>query len=1064
MQELTERTRVAITVDGRDVEVESGLTILTALQKEGFDVPSLCNDVRLERANGNCGLCVVEVGETHREVKSCITPVAEGMVIQTRSGTIDAYRKVRVEQLLCDHNADCEPPCQQTCPAHIDIQRYLALVADGNFEAAVRVIKDRNPFPSACGRVCPHPCEAQCRRNLVDSAVAINNVKRFAADWDLAREEPWLPKVARPTGKRIAIIGAGPSGLSAAFYAAASGHDVTVFEAMPHPGGMMRYGIPEYRLPKAVLDAEIATITALGVRIICNKALGTHLHLEDLQHDFDAVYLAIGSWTATPMNLPGENTEGVWTGIGYLREVTKGTDPDPGDAVVVVGGGNTAIDCARTAVRRGAKKVVLLYRRTRDEMPAQPHEVVDAEAEGVELRFLAAPTSIVRDGDGLVLHCMEMVLGEPDRSGRRRPVPVEGSDFALKASLVIGAIGQSTNTQFLYNDLPVRLNKWGDIEVDGSTMEASESKVFAGGDCVTGPATVIEAVAAGRRAAWAMDQFVTKGYVRGEPACYNCSRGSLEDLPRDEFEARPKLFRHDMPAEPVAGRLVDFRQVELGYTPEDARAEAARCMKCGCKERFSCDLRQTATKASVTYVEPLHVRPHSPIVRDHPFIIRDHNKCISCGRCVAACAEIEGPGVLAFQFRAGQLTVGTHDGRPLIETDCVSCGQCVTACPCGALDYVRERPEVFHAINDPTKVVVGFVAPAPRSVIAAQYGKTPEEASPFVAGLMRAIGFDKVFDFSFAADLTIMEETTEFLNRITSGGVMPQFTSCCPGWVNLVEKRYPELIPHLSSCKSPQQMMGATVKTHFAQAYDISLDDLYVVSIVPCLAKKYEAARPEFANDGLRDVDAVVTTSEFIEMMNMVRLDPKEVQPDRFDDPYSRVTGAGVIFGASGGVAEAALRMAVEKLTGEAHPDHLEFHAVRGLQGMKEATIEAGGKTVRVAVVSGLGNAEPLVERVVAGEDVGYDLIEIMACPGGCIDGAGQPAPAKVGELRQRTEVLFDIDKSSKYRRSQDNPDILRLYDDFYGEPNSEKAHHLLHTTYEAYRDKAAVPATMPIN
>ena len=1064
MQELSERTRFAITVDGREVEVSGGLTILTALEQEGFDTPSLCNDVRLERANGNCGLCVVEVGDERREVKSCITPVQPGMAIRTRSETIDAYRKVRVEQLLCDHNADCEPPCQQTCPAHIDIQRYLALVTDGNFEAAVRVIKDRNPFPSACGRVCPHSCEGQCRRALVDSAVAINNVKRFAADWDLAREQPWLPTVARPSGKRIAVVGAGPSGLSAAFYAAAAGHDVTVFESMPQPGGMMRYGIPEYRLPKAVLDAEIATITALGVRIVCNKSLGTHLHLEDLQRDFDAVYLAIGSWTATPMGLPGENSEGVWTGIGYLREVTKGTDPDPGHTVVVVGGGNTAIDCARTALRRGAGRVVLLYRRTRDEMPAQPHEVVDAEVEGVELRFLAAPVAIRKEGDGLVLRCMEMTLGEPDRSGRRRPIPVEGSDFEIGASMIIGAIGQSTNTQFLYNDLPVRLNKWGDIEVDGSTMEASEAKVFAGGDCVTGPATVIEAVAAGRRAAWAMDQFVTKGYVRGEPASYNCSRGSLEDLPRDEFEARPKLARHDMPALPVDDRLTTFDQVELGYTEADARAEAARCMRCGCKARFVCDLRKVATSSSVTYREPLHIRPRLPIVRDHPFIIRDHNKCISCGRCVAACAEIEGPGVLAFQFRNGQLTVGTHDGRPLIDTDCVSCGQCVTACPCGALDYVRERPEVFAAINDPTKLVVGFVAPAPRSIIAAKYNKTPAESSPFVAGLMRAIGFDRIFDFSFAADLTIMEETTEFLNRVASGGVMPQFTSCCPGWVNLVEKRYPALIPHLSSCKSPQQMMGTTVKNHFAQAYGVSLDDLYVVSIVPCLAKKYEAARPEFAPGGIRDVDAVVTTTEFIEMMEMVRLNPEEVQPDHFDEPYSRVTGAGVIFGASGGVAEAALRMAVEKLTGEKLDEHLEFTAVRGLQGMKDATVTAGGKTVRVAVVSGLGNAEPLIRRVIAGEDVGYDLVEIMACPGGCIDGAGNPAPSKVGELRQRTEVLFDIDRSSKYRRSQENPDILRLYDDFYGEPNSEVAHQLLHTHYQPYHEKTDLPAVMPIN
>lgn len=1063
MQELPGRGRVTITVDGRELDVDDGLTVLAALQAEGISVPSLCNDVRLERSNGNCGLCVVEVGPERREVKACITPVTAGMVVQTHSATVDAYRRVRVEQLLCDHNADCEPPCQQTCPAHIDVQRYLALVTDGNIEAAVRVIKDRNPFPSACGRVCPHTCEAQCRRNLVDEPVAINDVKRFAADWDLGRQHPWIPSVAAPTGKRIAIVGAGPSGLSAAFYAAQSGHEVTVFERQPEPGGMMRYGIPAYRLPRQTLEAEIAVITALGVKIVCGKALGTHLRLEDLRRDFDAVYLAIGSWTPTPLGLEGEHCEGVWTGIRYLEQVAKGLAPTPAACVVVVGGGNTAIDCARTAIRRGAQRVIVLYRRTKDEMPAVPHEVAEAQEEGVEVRFLTAPTRIRRSEDGLVITCLEMDLGEPDRSGRRRPIPREGSDFELTASLLIGAIGQSTNTQFLYNDLPVRLNPWGDIEVDGSTLESSESKVFAGGDCVTGPATVIEAVAAGRRAAWAMDQFVTRGYVRGEPATYNCSRGSLEDQPRDELAARPRLARHPMQKLPVETRSVSFAPVETGLSEADARAEAARCLRCGCKARFVCELRKVATSQSVTHAQPLHTRPRLPVVRDHPFIIRDHNKCISCGRCVAACAELEGPGVLAYQFRNGQLTVGTSDGRALIETDCVSCGQCVTACPCGALDYVRERPAVFTAINDPSKLVVGFVAPAPRSVLAAKYGKSAQEAAPFVAGLMRAIGFDRIFDFSFAADLTIMEETTEFLNRVGSGGVMPQFTSCCPGWVNLVEKRYPALIPHLSSCKSPQQMMGATVKSHFSKRYGVSLDDLYVVSIIPCLAKKYEAARPEFAPGGIRDVDAVLTTTEFMEMVEMVRIDPSAIAPDVFDEPYSRVTGAGVIFGASGGVAEAALRMAVEKLTGEKHPDHLEFHAVRGLEGVKDATIDAGGTTVRVAVISGLGNAEPLVTRVVAGEDVGYDLIEIMACPGGCIDGAGNPAPAKVGELRERAEVLFDIDRGSTFRRSQENPDILRLYEDFYGEPNSEAAHRLLHTSYRRF-DKASAPPTLAGN
>ncbi|MDR2975404.1 MAG: [FeFe] hydrogenase, group A [Propionibacteriaceae bacterium] len=1050
LDEQASAQRVSVTVDGHRMEVIGGLTVLQSLLQQGVHVPSLCHDVRLRRSNGNCGLCMVEVGEDHRPVKACITPITEGMEILTRSASIDAFRAIRMEQLLADHNADCLPPCQETCPAHIDIQRYLALVADGNIGAALRVIKDRNPFPSACGRVCPHPCEAQCRRNLVDQPVAINQVKRFVADQDLFSDQPWIPDLAKPTGKRVAIIGAGPSGLSAAYFAAIKGHNVTVFDRRSKPGGMMRYGIPEYRLPKATLDAEIALIESLGVTLRCGISLGTHVSLEDVQRDFDAVYLAIGSWSATPLRIDGDSLPGVHLGINYLHAVTNHEDSPVGDRVLVVGGGNTAIDCARTAIRKGAKHVALVYRRTQTEMPAESYEVAEAVAEGVQLELLTAPESISQRDGHLVMKCLRMELGEPDRSGRRRPVAIPGSEFGLDADTIIGAIGQRTDTSFLYNDLPVRLNRYGDIDIDGATMQCSEPKIFAGGDCVTGPATVIQAVAAGRRAAEAMDEFVMKGYVRPSHEPYDCSRGSLEDLPRAEFETMPKLARHETGETPMNHRG-GFEEVEIGLTGHDAQAEAKRCLKCGCKARFDCDLRWTATGQNVEYRQPLHIRPRLEIVQDHPFIVRDHNKCISCGRCVAACAEIEGPGVLAYQFHDGMLRVGTSDGRALIETDCVSCGQCVAACPCGALDYTRERAAVFQAINDPKKLVVGFIAPSPRSVLCAQYGVPFDQASGFIAGLMRSLGFDKVFDFSFAADLTIMEETTEFLGRVSSGGVMPQFTSCCPGWVNWVEKKYPALIPHLSTCKSPQAMMGATVKNHFAKKYGVSLDDLYVVSIVPCLAKKYEAARPELAPDGIRDVDAVVTTTEFIEMLDMVRIDPAKVAHSSFDEPYSRVTGAGVLFGASGGVAEAALRMAVEKLTGEPLVDHLDFEEVRGLQGFKHAAVTAGGKTIRVAVASGLGNAAPLIERVVAGEDVGYDLVEIMACPGGCIAGAGNPAPELINELRDRQEVLIDIDKTSTLRKSQDNPDILRLYDDFYGEPNSELAHELLHTSYSAF-------------
>lgn len=1050
MKEITKHKRINVTVNGREIEVYDDLTILQALLQEDIHIPHLCYDIRLERSNGNCGLCVVELGEgsEQRDVKSCHTPIKEGMVICTNSPKLEHYRKIRLEQILADHNADCVAPCVMTCPANIDIQAYLRHAGNGNFESAVRVIKQNNPFPIVCGRVCPHPCESQCRRNLIDSPVAINHVKRFIADWDIAREQPWAPRKKDATGKRIAVVGAGPSGLSAAYYSAINGHDVTVFERQHYAGGMMRYGIPEYRLPKDTLDKEINLIKNLGVKIMTKKTLGTHIHLEDLHKDFDAVYLAIGSWRATPLHIEGENLEGVWLGIQFLEQVTKQADIKLGENVVVIGGGNTAIDCARTALRMGAKSVKLVYRRNMEEMPAESYEVEEALHEGVEMFFLTAPSRIVKEGDKKMLLCIKMMLGEPDRSGRRRPIPIEGSEVAFEADTIIGAIGQSTNTQFLYNDLPVKLNKWGDIEINGKTSQTSELNIFAGGDCVTGPATVIQAVGAGRHGAEAMDSFLMKGYVKEQHIDYSCSRGSMEDLPKWEFEEMPKCQRAKMPAISVDERKNNFVEVELGLSEEVAREEARRCLKCGCHERYDCDLRNEASAHNIEYVKPVHERPFIPIVEDHSIIVRDHNKCISCGRCIAACAEVEGPDILTFYMKHGRQLVGTKSGLPLENTDCVSCGQCVNACPCGALDYRSEKGKVFRAINDPNKTVVAFVAPAVRSVLSSCYGIPFKEASSFIAGLLKKMGFDRVFDFSFAADLTIIEETTEFLNRIANNEVMPQFTSCCPGWVNLVERRYPEMIPHLSSCKSPQMMMGATVKNHYAQLSGIDKDNLYVVSIVPCIAKKYEAARPEFAPEGIRDVDAVLTSTEMLEMVDLKQIDFAEVVPQEFCDPYRQVSGAGVLFGASGGVAEAALRMAVEKLTGNVLTDHLDFEEVRGFEGLKEATVEANGTKVRVAVISGLHNAEPIIEKIIQGVDVGYDLIEVMACPGGCICGAGHPVPEKIDALEKRQQVLVNIDKTSEYRKSQENPDILRLYDEYYGEANSELAHKLLHTHY----------------
>jgi formate dehydrogenase major subunit len=1050
MNKLSINEKIKVMINGRETEVFDNLTILQALIQEDIHIPHLCYDIRLERSNGNCGLCIVELGSDNdaRHVKACQTPIKSGMVIYTNSPSLESYRKVRLEQILSDHNADCIAPCVMTCPANIDIQSYLHHVNNGNLDAALKVIKDRNPFPVVCGRVCPHPCESQCRRNLVDSPVAINNIKRFVADWDLAEGKPWIPAKKPATGKKIAIVGAGPSGLTAAYYSAVNGHDITVFERQPKAGGMMRYGIPEYRLPKAVLDKEINIIRSLGAKIMTEKALGIHISLEDLQKDFDAVYLAIGSWRATPMQIEGENSPGVWLGIQFLEQVINGKKINLGDTVIVIGGGNTAIDCARTAIRMGAKSVKLMYRRTREEMPAASYEVEEALHEGVEMLFLMTPTKIVLEDEKKMLLCIKMTLGQPDRSGRRRPVPIEGSEEIIEADTIIGAVGQSTNTQFLYNDLPIKLNKWGDIEINGKSFQTSEMNVFAGGDCVTGPATVIQAVAAGRQAAAAMNSFLTKGYIRKQNIDYSCSRGTLEDLPKWEFEEMPKFLRAIMPALSLDERRGNFNEVELGYNEQTAREEARRCLHCGCAERYHCDLRTEAGSHGIEYKDPIHQRPYLPVDEEHPYIVMDQNKCIACGRCIAACAEIEGPDVLTYYLKHGRQFVGTRSGLPLSETDCVSCGQCVNACPCGALIAKTEKNKVFRAIKDPDKVVIGFVAPAVRSVVSSYFNISFDAATPYMAGILKILGFNQVFDFSFAADLTIMEETTEFLNRREKNGIMPQFTSCCPGWVNFVEKRYPEIIPHLSTCKSPQQMMGATVKNHFAQMAGIDKKDLYVVSIVPCIAKKYEAARPEFALKGIRDVDAVLTTTEMLDMLDIRRIASSEIVPQEFDDPYKHVSGAGVLFGASGGVAEAALRMAVEKLTGNILTEHLDFEEIRGFQGIKESTVDVNGTKLRVAVISGLHNAEPIIKKVIQGINVEYDLIEVMACPGGCICGAGHPVPEKVGTMESRQEVLVNIDKIAQYRKSQENPDIMRLYEDFYGEPNSHLTHELLHTRY----------------
>ena len=433
-------------------------------------------------------------------------------------------------------------------------------------------------------------------------------------------------------------------------------------------------------------------------------------------------------------------------------------------------------------------------------------------------------------------------------------------------------------------------------------------------------------------------------------------------------------------------------------------------------------------------------------------MVRDNNKCILCRRCSAVCEKVQGIGVIGANERGFKTFIGSQFAMGLGETSCVSCGQCIAACPTGAIYEKDATGEVLAAIADPSKYVIVQAAPAVRAGLGEVFGyPIGTDVEGKLAAALRRIGFDKVFDTNFSADLTIMEEAHEFLDRVQNGGVLPMITSCSPGWIKYCEHYFPDMTENLSTCKSPQQMFGATAKSYYAEKMGIDKENMVVVSVMPCTAKKFEIGRDDQCGAGVPDVDIAITTRELGRLIQRCGIKFEELPDEKFDLPLGLGTGAAVIFGATGGVMEAALRTAVEKLTGEelAAPD---FTEVRGTKGIKEATYNVAGMDVKVAVASGLGNARELLKKVQAGE-ADYHFIEIMGCPGGCVNGGGQPQqPGYVRntvDIRaKRAEVLYNIDKNNPIRKSHENPAIIELYETYLGEPGSHKAHELLHTSY----------------
>ena len=436
-------------------------------------------------------------------------------------------------------------------------------------------------------------------------------------------------------------------------------------------------------------------------------------------------------------------------------------------------------------------------------------------------------------------------------------------------------------------------------------------------------------------------------------------------------------------------------------------------------------------------------------VSSHGFpLIRTDSKCIKCMRCVQVCDKVQSLNIWEVKNTGGRTTVGVKGNKPIEHTDCSLCGQCITHCPVGALRARDDTDAVLDALADETKVTVVQIAPAVRSAWAESLGLTKEEATEKrMVAAVKALGFDYVFDTDFAADLTIMEEGSEFLDRLQNGGVLPLMTSCCPGWVRFLKGQYPELTANLSTAKSPQGMFGAVAKTYFAEKIGVDPHNMFCVSIMPCTAKKHEVAIPNL-NDacGDPDVDVSLTTRELARMLKADHIDVKALPEMDFDHPLGVATGAGVIFGATGGVMEAALRTAYRLVTGK-NPDADAFSGVRGLDGWKEATYDVAGTPVRVAVASGLGNARKLLEAVKAGE-VQYDFIEVMACPGGCAGGGGQPIHDGEELAGERGAILYTLDKNMKLRLSHENPEVIKLYEDYMEQPLSHKAHHLLHTDH----------------
>jgi formate dehydrogenase major subunit len=672
---------VTLTIDGQSVTVEPGTTVLEAARALGIRIPTLCHVDGLPPSS-SCFLCAVQVEGRATLAPSCAMPAASSMVVHTDTDEIRASRKMALELLLSDHAGDCVGPCMTGCPARFDIPGFLTEVSAGHDRRSAEIAADFLALPASLGRICPRLCEQRCHRCDAEAALSVGGLHRFAADRDMASGERYVPRPDAASGKRVAIVGAGPAGLSAAYNLLRRGHGVVLFDAHDEPGGMLRYGIPAFRLPHEVLAQEIDIIRVLGGEFRMGRRLGADITLDELRRDFDAVFLAIGAQGSRGLDCPGEDL--AMPAIGFLEHAATGRRDDIGDDVLVIGGGNTAMDASRTAVRLGAGRVRVLYRRSRREMPCLMAEVEAAEAEGVGVETLVAPVGLEQSAGGrFTLTCVRMELGPADESGRARPIPIPGSTFTLDASCVIAAIGQTVDASGLRPDA-LRLSRRG-ILADPATLATSLPGVFAGGDAVSGADLAVRAVAAGKLAAVSIDQHLGGRRVQGDPEMVSVVMNKLDEQELAAFfrqvEEAPRAV---MAERPVAERIRDFGEVESGFPPETARREAARCMNCGCWKATTCQLRQYATEYGADPLRFAGARRKFERDSSHPEIVYEPGKCILCGACVAVAAEAGERLGLAIVGRGFEAAVAVPLRGTLAEAIPAVARRVADICPTGA--------------------------------------------------------------------------------------------------------------------------------------------------------------------------------------------------------------------------------------------------------------------------------------------------------------------------------------------------------------------------------------------